>query len=133
MYKGDVNPSETYRRIQDDARAVLIDVRTRAEWAFVGVPALDGLLCIEWQDYPSMTQNPNFLAEVEAAGVARDQPVYLICRSGQRSASAASALSAAGYTECYNVAEGFEGDKNDDSHRGATGGWKHAGLPWVQA
>ena len=75
---------------------------------------------------------PNFAAEVAARGVSKDQPVLLICRSGARSRSAAMALTAEGFGPCYNVAEGFEGDRDGDLHRGSVGGWKVAGLPWAQ-
>ena len=61
-----------------------------------------------------------------------DAPVLFICRSGARSRSAAEALSAAGHTRCFNVSEGFEGDKDAESHRGKRGGWKAASLPWIQ-
>lgn len=132
MYKGDLLPLEVYNRIQASESAVLIDVRTDAEWAFVGVPAIDNLLRISWQRFPTMERNAAFVADVEAAGVARDTEIFLICRSGQRSAAAAAALTEAGFANCYNVAEGFEGDKDASGHRGAVGGWKHAGLPWIQ-
>lgn len=132
MYKGDLLPLEAYNRIQASDSAVLIDVRTEAEWAFVGVPAVDDLLRICWQRFPTMERNAGFVADVEAAGVARDADIFLICRSGQRSAAAAAALTEAGFANCYNVAEGFEGDKDASGHRGTVGGWKHAGLPWIQ-
>lgn len=133
MYKGDLLPGETYERIQASDNAVLIDVRTDAEWAFVGIPAVENLLRISWQRFPTMERNEAFVADVEAAGVAKDAEVFLICRSGQRSAAAAAALTQAGYENCYNVAEGFEGDKDVRGHRGSVGGWKHAGLPWIQS
>ena len=133
MYKGDVLPSEAYERLQADPSAYLIDVRTAPEWAFVGIPAVDRLIRLSWQVYPDMAQNQGFVAEIEGAGIDKDAQLFLICRSGQRSASAASALTQAGFANCYNVAEGFEGDKNADGHRGSVGGWKHAGLPWVQS
>jgi rhodanese-related sulfurtransferase len=132
MYKGDVLPKAAHTRLVENDRAYLIDVRTDAEWAFVGVPAVDRLVRIPWQFFPTMERNATFVEQVEAAGVPRDGEVYLICRSGARSAAAAAALTDAGFAECYNVAEGFEGDKDAAGHRGTVGGWKHAGLPWVQ-
>lgn len=131
-YKGDVLPVEAYKALQEKANSVLIDVRTTPEWAFVGVPAVERLLRIAWQEFPAMEVNADFAAEVEAAGIEKTDELYLICRSGQRSASAAAALTAAGFANCYNVSEGFEGDRNGDGHRGTLGGWKHAGLPWFQ-
>jgi rhodanese-related sulfurtransferase len=80
-----------------------------------------------------MQVDPNFASKVVEAGVGRNDEVFLICRSGARSASAATALHGAGFTNCYNVAEGFEGDKDKEGHRGTIGGWKAAGLPWVQS
>ncbi len=132
MYKGDLLPREVYERIRASQNAVLIDVRTDAEWAFVGIPAIDGLMRICWQQYPTMERNAGFVAEVEGAGVPKSAEIFLICRSGQRSAAAATALTQAGFENCYNVAEGFEGDKDAAGHRGSVGGWKHAGLPWIQ-
>lgn len=132
MYKGDLLPGETYERLQASDNAVLIDVRTDAEWAFVGIPAVENLMRLSWQSYPTMERHLGFEAEVEAAGVSKDAEIFLICRSGQRSATAAAALTQAGFEHCYNVAEGFEGDKDARGHRGSVGGWKHAGLPWIQ-
>jgi len=133
MYKGDVRPAEVFARLQANPNSVLIDVRTTPEWAYVGMPAVDRLLRISWQDYPSMAKNPEFVAQVESAGVPKDAEVFLICRSGARSAAAAAQLTLAGYRNCYNVAEGFEGDRNAEGHRSSVGGWKNAGLPWVQS
>lgn len=132
MYKGDLLPQETYDRILASENAVLVDVRTDAEWAFVGIPAVEPLLRISWQAFPTMERNEAFVAEVAGAGVSKDAEVFLICRSGQRSAAAAAALTEAGFENCYNVAEGFEGDKDAAGHRASIGGWKHAGLPWIQ-
>ncbi len=135
-YAGDVDVTETWQRLSEDAQAVLIDVRTAAEWNFVGLPDLSSLdkqvQRSEWKAFPSMDRNPNFQQEVEQAGVAKDTAVFLLCRSGQRSRDAAILLTAAGYKHCYNVAGGFEGDKDSAGHRGTVGGWKMAGLPWVQ-
>jgi rhodanese-related sulfurtransferase len=133
MYKGDVKPAEAYRRIKTNPNAWLIDVRTAPEWAFVGTPSVEKFLRISWQSFPAMQVDPNFASKVVEAGVGRNDEVFLICRSGARSASAATALHGAGFTNCYNVAEGFEGDKDKEGHRGTIGGWKAAGLPWVQS
>jgi rhodanese-related sulfurtransferase len=133
MYKGDILPKEAFSRLQADPQAVLLDVRTGPEWAFVGSPAVERLLRISWQVFPSMEVNPRFAAAVEEAGVPKSAQIFCICRSGSRSAQAASALAAAGFTSCYNVAEGFEGARDSEGHRGTVGGWKVAGLPWVQS
>jgi rhodanese-related sulfurtransferase len=133
MYKGDIPPKEAHARLKANPQAVLIDVRTAPEWAFVGVPAVERLMRLSWQVYPQMQVNSDFVASVEKAQIPKDTEIICLCRSGARSASAATALTQAGYTNCWNVAEGFEGDKDTDGHRGHVGGWKAAGLPWVQS
>lgn len=135
-YAGDLRPAEAWALLEKEPGAVLVDVRTLPEWNFVGLPRLDGLgkepICISWQVFPEMARNENFVAEVAARGVGKEQPVLLLCRSGARSRAAAIALTQAGFGPCYNVAEGFEGDKDGQHHRGTVGGWKAAGLPWAQ-
>lgn len=135
-YAGDRAPADVYQALKSDPDAVLIDVRTTPEWQFVGVPDLTELnrpaLFVEWQSYPEMNINADFVDQVRAQGVGPEQPVYLLCRSGVRSRAAAKALTAAGFTACYNILEGFEGDKDDAGRRGNVGGWRHRGLPWRQ-
>lgn len=137
-YAGDLSPENTWKRLQDDAGTILIDVRTPEEWTYVGVPDISQLgrecLFVPWSLYPKNNLNPNFVRQIlELAKPARDDtPLVFICRSGVRSAYAAHALTEMGYTQCYNVASGFEGDPNEDKHRGTKNGWKVAGLPWVQ-
>lgn len=135
-YAGDRSPEETFEALKGDGKAVLVDVRTVPEWQFVGVPDLAAIgkdvIFIEWQAYPAMQVNGGFVKSVVARGIGKDQPVYLLCRSGVRSKAAAIALTAAGFETCYNVASGFEGGLDDKAHRGSVGGWKHAGLPWRQ-
>lgn len=135
-YAGDVNPRKAYDILSADADAVLIDCRTTPEWQFVGVPDLSPLgkevLLLSWQAYPTMDVQVDFVDQVKARGVTPDQPVLLLCRSGARSRAAAIALTQAGFEKAFNVAEGFEGDKDGEQHRGQVGGWKVAGLPWVQ-
>lgn len=136
-YAGDVSPSEAWSGLAKEPRAVLVDVRTQPEWAFVGVPDLRGLskkagfIC--WQVYPQMQVDPDFVAKVaQLAGEDKSAPIYFLCRSGARSRAAAIAVTAAGYSHCYNVAGGFEGDVDAEGHRGKTNGWKASNLPWVQ-
>ncbi len=133
MYKGDVNPQEAFEQLSSNNNAVMIDVRTRAEWAFVGVPAVERMATISWQQFPSMQVNEEFVSAVKAFGISKDTDIYLICRSGGRSAAAASLLTESGFASCYNVAEGFEGDLDEGRHRGTTNGWKARGLPWTQS
>ncbi len=133
MYKGDILPGEAHKRLTNNPDAVLIDVRTEPEWAFVGVPAVDRLIRLSWQAYPQMQLNSDFVKQIEASGISRDTEILCICRSGARSANAAAALTKAGFTNCWNVAQGFEGDRDGQGHRGTVGGWKAAGLPWIQS
>lgn len=135
-YAGDKTPREAWEMLSEVPNCALVDVRTCAEWAFVGVPdlkSLDKEPCLaEWLEFPQMTNNSNFVTAVQQHVSERDAPVLFICRSGQRSIAAAIAATNAGYKRCYNVLEGFEGDKNTDGHRGMTGGWKVSRLPWIQ-
>lgn len=135
-YAGDVDARQAWKILASDPKAILVDVRTRAEWEYVGFPLLDELgkqtVFVEWQSYPSKALNPEFQAELEAVGVDRDATVLLICRSGVRSASAAMAMTTAGYATCYNVSGGFEGPHDDGRHRGSVDGWKALGLVWAQ-
>ena len=126
-YAGALLPAEAHQLMK--AGASLVDVRTKPELLYVGrVPSA---LAVEWQTYPGNRPNPEFLAEL-ADAVPKDQPVMFICRSGARSHSAAEAATRAGWKEAYNVLEGFEGDKDAEQHRSTVGGWRKAGLPWVQ-
>ena len=127
-YAGALLPAEAHKLMQ--AGAKLVDVRTKPELQYVG--KIPGSLAVEWQTYPGSRENPEFLAEL-AAAVPKDQPVMFICRSGARSHSAADAATRAGWREAYNVLEGFEGDKDAAQHRNSVGGWRKAGLPWVQS
>ncbi len=89
------------------------------------------VVLVEWQTYPDGAVNARFTAELEAAGVAKDAPVYFLCRSGVRSVAAAEAATRDGWARSHNVLEGFEGPHDEQRHR-AVSGWKVAGLPWVQ-
>lgn len=128
-YVGALLPTEAHALLQNAPGAKLVDVRTRPEWDYVG--RIPGAVQIEWQSYPSGQPNPDFLVELQAQ-VDREALVMFICRSGARSHSAATAAAAAGYTQAFNVLEGFEGAKDQHGHRNTVGGWRVAGLPWVQ-
>lgn len=134
-FGGDVRAADVWRVLQNQSDAVLVDIRTRSEWAFVGGPDLSDLdrtpLQVEWQQFPGMERNPRFLRELQTQGVTRQQPVYLICRSGIRSRAAAEFLAQQGYLT-YNVTDGFEGPIDERGHRGASG-WRAEGLPWKQS
>jgi rhodanese-related sulfurtransferase len=129
-YFGAVVPTEARALLEELPHARLIDVRTRAEWDYVG--RVPGSILIEWTTYPSGARNPAFLEQLRAAAADPQAPVLFICRSGQRSDSAARAAAAAGYRMAFNVLEGFEGPKDAEGHRGTLGGWRKSGLPWVQ-
>ena len=139
-YAGDMLSADAYRLLAGDATSTLIDVRTQAEWAYVGVPDLSPLaktaLFLEWQTFPSMQVDQRFVARLstmlETAGVKRGAPLVFICRSGVRSRHAATAMTGLGWAPWFNVSDGFEGPLDPWRHRGVTGGWKAGGLPWAQ-
>jgi rhodanese-related sulfurtransferase len=128
-YQGALTPAEAHQVWQLAPGARLVDVRTRAEWDWVG--RVQGAVEIEWLTYPAMKPNPDFLVQLHHQ-VDAEAMVLFLCRSGGRSDSAARAAISAGFSNCYNVLEGFEGDKDANGHRNHIGGWRHAGLPWKQ-
>lgn len=128
-YQGELTPQEASDLLRLAPGAKLVDVRTRAEWDWVG--RVPGAVEIEWNQYPGSTRNPHFLAELKRQ-VDPEALVMFLCRSGVRSIGAAAAATEAGYNSCYNVLEGFEGDKDANGHRNNIGGWRKAGLPWIQ-
>jgi rhodanese-related sulfurtransferase len=128
VYAGALLPAEAHALMQ--AGAKLVDVRTQPELQFVG--KVPGAAAIEWQTYPGNRPNPEFIALL-AATVPKETPVMFMCRSGARSHAAAEAAARAGWREAYNVLEGFEGDKDAEQHRSSVGGWRKAGLPWIQS
>ena len=129
-YGGALLPGEAYELMQKAPGAKLVDVRTRAEWDYVG--RIPGSVQIEWQTYPGSQPNPNFLNELQAQAD-KHSVVMFLCRSGARSHAAAAVAAHAGYSRSYNVLQGFEGDKDANGHRNSTGGWRVAGLPWAQS
>ena len=129
-YEGALTPNEAHQVLQEVPSAKLVDVRTKAELEWVG--RIPGAVEVELLTYPGGRPNPNFLKELEER-VDKDAPVMFICRSGGRSHNAALMAQQAGYAECYNVLEGFEGDKDGSGHRNTKGGWRLAGLPWQQS
>jgi len=128
-----VPPTKVWEALKSDPKAQLVDVRTEAEWAYVGLPDLapagKQAVLIQWQVYPSMQVNGNFTDQLKQSGFTPEQHIYFICRSGQRSLAAAQA---AGFPHAYNVAEGFEGPPDGAGHRGTVAGWKARDLPWRQ-
>ena len=132
----DVTPAATWEALTQDPAAALIDVRTDAEWNFVGVPDLaeagKQVVLIPWQVYPSMQVNGAFAEHLRKAGLSPESKLFFICRSGVRSLAAGQAAQAAGFPLAYNVAGGFEGPVDAEGHRGQVAGWKADGLPWLQ-
>ena len=139
-YAGDLLAVDAYALLESDASAVLIDVRTSAEWSYVGTPDIHSLgktpLFLEWQSYPSMAVDADFAgclaALMQSRGVSRGAPLVFMCRSGARSRQAAIAMTAAGWGPCFNISDGFEGPLDGSRRRGGAGGWKAGGLPWTQ-
>ncbi|WP_182084271.1 rhodanese-like domain-containing protein [Aureimonas sp. ME7] len=140
-YQGDVSAEDCWSSLETEDDTFLIDVRTSAEWNFVGFPLLPenhrrATLFAEWQTYPTMAVDGAFAARVgdavRAAGGSEASKLYFLCRSGARSMSSAAALTDAGFTQCFNVLDGFEGPPDEEGHRGQIAGWKAAGLPWRQ-
>jgi len=139
-YAGDLSPRESWELLSKEAEGQLVDVRTEAEWNFVGAPDLSGLkrrvVFCEWQRFPP-EMNPSFVEEcaqaLSAAGYAKGSALFFLCRSGARSKSAAIAMTAAGYGPCFNIKDGFEGALDPERHRGVAAGWKAEGLPWTQS
>lgn len=133
-HAGDLSPQQAWERLESDPRAVLVDVRTRAEWTFVGMPDLRSIgkrvLPLEWSTFPDGTPNDAFLQQLQQA-VSQEDPVFFLCRSGGRSTAAADAATAAGWHAAHNIVDGFEGPVDEHGHR-AVAGWKQAGLPWSQ-
>ena len=139
----EIDPTEAYEILRDDPSSALVDVRTRAEWTFVGLPDIAAtgrpMWLVEWVSYPQMSPDPAFADRLESQ-VEGNMPdrLLFICRSGGRSLFAAQtvaqAMAARGKAvHCTNIAEGFEGDLDAAGHRGTSGGWKARGLPWRQS
>jgi rhodanese-related sulfurtransferase len=135
-----VSVDETWARLKAEQSSFLVDVRTAAEWSFVGTPDLKEvgkkLIQVEWQNFPDGELNERFVENLQVTldrlGCQKDANLFFICRSGARSMMAAQTMAKAGYMHCHNVADGFEGHLDPDRHRGRLGGWKAHGLPWIQ-
>ena len=131
-----VDSLNCFNALKTDKKSHLIDVRTKSEWEFVGVPDLSiigkNIFCISWRNYPSMTINSFFEKEIINFGLKKDDHLYFLCRSGQRSLQAAEYVVSKGYSHCFNVVDGFEGEKNSKNHRSKINGWKFSQLPWRQ-
>jgi len=133
-----LSPRQAWQLLQDEPRAVLVDIRSNMEFLFVGHPT--GAIHVPWIDEPDWVVNPNFVRQIRElmlGGVVSDEgrggaPIILICRSGKRSKEAGRALLEGGFTEVYHIDEGFEGELDEHHHRSSVGGWRFHGLPWEQ-
>ena len=136
-----VSVKETWESLAANAQAVLIDVRTYAEWSYVGCVDLSAVnkrpILLEWITFPEQQINSQFISQLKAElgklSLGQEADLYFLCRSGARSQAAAKAMTLAGYSRCYNVIDGFEGSLDAERHRGSLSGWKAEGLPWVQS
>ena len=131
-----VSPQQVWDALQSNPSARLVDVRTPAEWTYVGLPDLTGPgpepLLIPWHIFPTMHVNADFTDNMRKAGLTPDHDIYFLCRSGVRSLAAAQAAVTAGFPRAFNILNGFEGPPDEHGHRGQTAGWKAEGLPWRQ-
>jgi rhodanese-related sulfurtransferase len=131
-----ISPPEVWQALQQDPQAQLVDVRTDAEWTYVGLTDLSAAgkqpVLIPWQIFPKMEVNTAFIDQLRQAGFTPEHRIYFLCRSGVRSLAAAQAAQAAGFPNVFNVADGFEGNPDGHGHRGRIAGWKASGLPWRQ-
>lgn len=134
LYAGEITPRQAFTLLEGNAAAVLVDVRTPPEWSGVGYPDLSSLgkniIRLSWRVYPAMQRNASFEEQLTAAVPDPGTPLLFLCRSGGRSLDAAIAMTACGYSSCYNITDGFEGTHN--SPHGTASGWKAEALPWRQ-
>ena len=131
-----VAPKQVWDALRADKSARLVDVRTNAEWAYVGLPDLEETgqdpVLIPWQLFPTMQVNADFATHLRQEGLTPDNKIYFLCRSGVRSLAAADAAMSAGFPHVFNIVDGFEGPPDMNGHRGRVAGWKADGLPWRQ-
>jgi rhodanese-related sulfurtransferase len=134
-YAGAVSPQEAYALLQSDSKILLVDVRTNAERDWVGRVNISEAqhLAVQWSLYPGGTPNPDFLAQLQASAPDKDSVILFLCRSGVRSRHGAKLASENGYANCFDILQGFEGDKDEQGHRKTVGGWCQNGLPWLGA
>lgn len=134
VFSGIVTPQEALALLKLDSNIKLIDVRTQAERDWVGKVQINEAqhLAIQWSTYPGAVPNPNFIEQLQAQAKP-DQVLLFLCRSGVRSRHAAKLATEHGYRLCFDILQGFEGDKDHEGHRKTVNGWCHAGLPWVGA
>jgi rhodanese-related sulfurtransferase len=133
---GRLSPPEAAAFLETHPQAVILDVRSKVEFDYVGHPI--GAVHVAWKEFPHWQINTQFTRQVRerlagrAAGAPEQIPVLVICRSGARSLAAGEQLSRDGFREVYNIEEGFEGERDARNQRGHLNGWRYHGLPWEQ-
>jgi rhodanese-related sulfurtransferase len=127
---GHLTSPEAWDFLKEHPDARLIDIRSSMEFLFIGHPK--GCMHIGWMEEPDWDINPNFVEEIKAAQGNDEIPIVMICRSGNRSQKAGEQLLEAGLVNIYHISDGFEGDRDDNNHRGTLNGWRFHGLPWEQ-
>lgn len=138
-----ITAHEAFKKLSDEKNATLIDVRTDAEFNFVGTADLRkigaDLILLPWKTFPTMTLNPHFTTNLEKTLLEKfgekrhEAQLIFICLSGGRSQEAATHMTQLGYENCFNLTGGFEGEADTAGHRGNISGWKASNLPWRQA
>ena len=131
-----ISSRECFEKLSIEVNSQLIDVRTKPEWIYVGVPDLSSInkkvIFVSWQVYPEMGTNKFFENQILESNIIKDNNLYFICRSGNRSNNAAEFLASRGFSNCFNVIDGFEGKLNHERHRTLIDGWQFNNLPWKQ-
>ena len=135
-YKRNLLPKMAIERLQSNPQALFVDVRSKAEYKYVGYP--ENSILIPWIDDPDWEPNPeafsdSVMQELDGRENLSDTEIILICRSGFRSNEALKCLENKGFTQVSHVASGFEGDLDENDHRGNLNGWRHDGMPWSQS
>ncbi len=135
-YKRNLLPKMAIERLQNNPQALFVDVRSKAEFKYVGYP--ENSILIPWIDDPDWEPNPEVFSdavmqELDGRENLSDTEIILICRSGFRSNEALKCLENKGFTQVSHVASGFEGDLDENDHRGNLNGWRHDGMPWSQS
>ena len=131
-----ISSQECFEKLSIEVYSQLIDVRTKPEWIYVGVPDLSSInkkvIFVSWQVYPEMGTNKFFENQILESNIKKDNNLYFICRSGNRSNNAAEFLTSRGFSNCFNVIDGFEGKLNHNLQRALIDGWQFNNLPWKQ-
>ena len=135
-YKRNLLPKMAVEKLQNNPQALFVDVRSKAEYKYVGYP--ENSILIPWIDDPDWEPNPEafsgaVMQELDGRENLLNTEIILICRSGFRSNEALKCLENKGFTQVSHVASGFEGDLDENDHRGNLNGWRHDGMPWSQS